>query len=613
MCGIAGYSDFSNTTERHVVDEMISQIVYRGPDSYGTYHDPSNITGLGVRRLKIIDLTTGDQPIHNEDKSLTIVFNGEIYNYKELKGDLIKKGYKFRTESDTEVIVHLYQEYGAKSVEKLNGMFAFAIWDDKKKQLFLARDRAGIKPLYYFRYKQSLVFASELKSILAHPKYKKSIDQGALSLFGYFGYVGGDNSIFAGIKKLLPGHFIIFDGKNISIKKYFELGKEEEIGNATLDELLASVVKLQLNADVPVGVFLSGGLDSSLIAYYVSKYKRLKSFSIGFLEKGYDESPYAKYVSKALGTKHYNETFKANDVISIFSEITKYLDEPLADASLLPTYKVSQLARSHVTVALSGDGGDELFGGYPTYQAHIMSKYLVNLPKPVVDLFITTLNQMPEKLINLAPVSFKDYSKKQLARIVLTGAKLPNPQRHFYWMRTFFLGNRNLFSVPSVDLLVSLVPQLDHVKKHSLIGQYIDFYSYMRDDFLVKTDRASMYNSLEVRVPFLDNQIINYAYQEGVDHVTMSKTKIQLRKLLIDTLPDIAKRPKKGFGIPLPEWMRGKLKDFTWSWIDNDKLYNYVDRKEIKNLWDEHQKGQVNNAGSLWQLVVFSGWLKNWA
>lgn len=612
MCGIAGFVDNSSDKEK-IIKAMTDEIIHRGPDSSGKFISKDGKVALGIRRLSIIDLKTGDQPISSSDGSITVVFNGEIYNYRKLREDLKNIGYKFRTTSDTEVLVYLYQEYGEKMADKLNGMFAFAIWDERGQKLFIARDRAGIKPLYYYFNDGIFVFGSEIKTILKYPKVKREVDRDSLILYGYLGYVPGEYAIFRGIKKLLPGYSLTFEKGNLKIKKYFELGVKEGESSQSLDKLLTKSVEMQLNADVPVGVFLSGGLDSSLIAYYISKVKKLKSFSISFEDKRFDESNHAKYVADILGTEHYDEKFTSKDVVRIFNRVSKKLDEPLSDASLLPTFKVSELARKHVKVALSGDGGDELFGGYPTYQAHIISKFLRFLPDSIVNLFLKFIRNIPEELINLVPASFKDYSKKDLAEIVLEGLKLSNPERHMYWMRTFFLGKDTLFGKPSSIVLNSLIPVSDYIKKPSLEGQFIDYHSYLRDDFLVKSDRASMYNSLEVRVPFLDNDVIDWAFQKGVRHVTLNDTKIELRKLLESDLPEIAKRPKKGFGIPLYEWMRGELKEYIYSYLSNKKLYDYIEKKKIDTLWKEHQSGKVNNSGTLWQLTVLSGWLSNWA
>jgi len=613
MCGIAGYVDFSRKVGGNILRPMIDSIAYRGPDSWGEFHSKENIAHLGVRRLRIIDLKKGDQPIKSEDGEIVIVFNGEIYNYKELKKVLIRKGHRFKTESDTEVIVHGYEEFGESYIEKLNGMFTFAIWDNRNRKLILARDRVGIKPLYYFYNDDSLVFGSEPKTILKYPYFKKELNSESLELYFYFGFIPGYTSIYKSIEKVPPGHYLVFKDKKDKRalrKKYFELKTQETENNESLDGILENSVRRQLVSDVPVGVFLSGGLDSSLIAYYISKYKKLKSFSIGFSEPGFDESEHAHYVAKMIGTKHYSVEFGSKDVVPIFEKVVKNLDEPFSDASLIPTFKVNSLASEHVTVVLSGDGGDELFGGYPTYQAHILRNYLQFIPKFFLEKSSKIIDYFPEEFLNLIPLSFKDYSKKRLAKIVLESMRLENPERHWYLMRTFFLGDNLISKKPDLKKLTSILPKekLGSAKE----GQIIDLYTYLVDDFLVKADRASMYNSVEVRVPYLDNEVIDYAFTTKETHVNFLKTKIQLRRLLEKKLPNIAKRPKKGFGIPLEKWLRGDLKEFANSMLENRKIYNYLEKKKVDKLWKEHLDGSVNNSGAIWQLIIFSGWLNNW-
>lgn len=614
MCGIAGYVDFNKKTPPSVLGRMTDSITYRGPDSWGAYFNKTKTVGLGIRRLSIIDLTTGDQPIKNEDGNVTVIFNGEIYDYKNLQGKLLKNGHFLKTKSDTEVLVHLYEEYGEKMVEYLNGMFAFAIWDEKNQKLFVARDRFGIKPLYYWSDGKLLLFGSEPKTILEYQGFKKKIDDESLSLYFYLGYIPSDKSIYKSIYKLKPGHYLAFDKSGLKIKKYFELKKDNGIENTDLKTLIEKSVKMQLISDVPVGVFLSGGLDSSLIAYYISKFKKLKSFSIGFKEKGFDESDFAHYAAKKIGTEHYSAEFSPKDVVGSFGQITSELDEPFADASLFPTYKVSKLARGYVKVVLSGDGGDELFGGYPTYQAHIIADYLGKLALLNNDFLLNLLNITPDFLLNLLPTSFKDYPKRKLAKIVLRGIKLDNiAERHLYWMRTFFLGEEVLYKNPNFRVFDELVPKSEYKSNPAKIGQMIDFRTYLPDDFFFKVDRASMYNSLEVRVPYLDNNVVNYAFSTKKPHVNLLRTKIQLRNLLKDDLPDIAKRPKKGFGIPLEKWLTSDLKELGHSMLFNKRLSDFVDENKIKSLWKDHQDGTKNNSGNLWLLIMFSGWLQNWS
>jgi asparagine synthase (glutamine-hydrolysing) len=368
---------------------------------------------------------------------------------------------------------------------------------------------------------------------------------------------------------------------------------------------------MQLQADVPVGVFLSGGLDSSLITYYISKLAKLKSFSISFDVPGYDESEHARAVAKRLGTKHYAETFKPSDVISIFSEVSSKLDEPFADAAFLPTYKVSKLARKHVKVALSGDGADELFGGYPTYQAHLFSKYLNFLPNAIIEYFLMILEIMPESLIDMFPTSFKDYPKKELASILLRGVKKDLFSRHMFLMRTFFLGSNSVFKEPDLASVRKLIPDLSKID-YKKRAQVIDFHTYLPDDFFFKVDRASMYNSLEVRVPYMDNDIIDFAFSTRLRHVDMFKTKKIFRKLVEEKIPEIAKRPKRGFGVPLSKWFKKELKDFAWENLNNKKLHQLSSKSEIEKVWKEYQNGRESNAGTIWMLIVLSGWLDNW-
>src|SRR3989344_364434 len=614
MCGIAGYVDFEGETDPKVLGRMTDSIAYRGPDSSGKYFNKNKSVGLGIRRLSIIDLATGDQPIKNEDGNVVVVYNGEIYGYKNLRDDLIKNGHKLKTKSDTETLVHLYEQYGEKMAGMLNGMFSFVIWDEKNQKLFIAKDRYGIKPLYYTVVGKKLIFGSEPKSILSNSGFKKAVSDEGLSSYFYLGYTLGEKSIYRNIFKLLPGHYLTFDKWGLKVQSYFELGQNKELENANLDSLLEKSVQTQLISDVPVGVFLSGGLDSSLIAYYISKFKKLKSFSIGFKEEGYDESFHAHYVAKKIGTEHYSEEYSPEDVIDSFNQITSRLDEPFADASLFPTFKVSKLARQYVKVVLSGDGGDELFGGYPTYQAHLFKNYVDKLYFLNGDTLLSFLNFTPDFLLNLLPVSFKDYPKKKLAKIVLNGLKIKDSdQRHFYWMRTFFLGEERIYQKDhnKSELKLSLSYKLDDT--HINVGQLIDFHSYLPDDFFFKVDRASMYNSLEVRVPFMDNNVVDYAFSTKKTHLNLLKTKIQLRSLLKEKLPEIAKRPKKGFGIPLEIWLKGDLKELGKAAISNEKMYEYVNEKKIKKLWDDHQSGEKNNSGNLWLLIMFSGWLKNWS
>lgn len=601
MCGITGYADFSSKNINHNLNKMTDSILYRGPDSSGHFYDRNKKIGLGIRRLSIIDLSTGDQPIRNEDGSIVIVFNGEIYNFKSLKRDLIKDGHKFKTKSDTEVLVHLYEKYGTKMCKHLNGMFVFAIWDKNKARLFMGRDQAGVKPLYYYNAGKTLVFGSEPKTILKHPLYKNEIDRKALADYFYLGYFTGEKSIYSGIKKLLPGHSLSFSKSGLKIYQYYE---PKIVGNpeGSLEDLFTESVEMQMFADVPVGIFLSGGLDSSLVAYYLSKSrKNLKTFSISFEDKSFDEAPFAEVVAKKIGSKHTTDTFGSKDVIDSFEKITGLLDEPFADPSLFPTFKLAKITRKHVKVALSGDGGDELFGGYPTYFGHLVAQKLQFIPGFSVDIALGILGKFP--------VSHKNYALKDVASNSFSGLKLTPIERHLLWMSV--TNNKKIYKKPNFKWIKSIMKRYEKVEL-SRSMQLLDYHTYLPDDLLFKVDRAAMYNSLEVRVPFLDPRIIDLAYSTNKKHVGYFKTKIMLRKMLENDLPEIAKRNKKGFGIPVAKWINSDLKDLIYTYVANKKIDDYLDRKLVDQIYRNHIKNKQNNAKVIWAIVMFSAWLDNW-
>lgn len=603
MCGITGYIDLESPIEQAHIFPMLDSIYHRGPDDKGIYFDTN--VAFGVRRLSIIDLKTGHQPICNEDKSIWVIFNGEIYNFWNLRKNLLQKHHSFATKTDTEVLVHLYEHYGEDFPRYLNGMFTFALWDRKQKKLILGRDHAGIKPLYIYQKGEKVVFGSELKTILKYPKIKKQIDLDALDLYASLGYIPQPFSILKNIYKLKPGSIFIFSPNGKKEKIFWDFANIKKTQDSSLHNVLTQSVALQSRADVPLGVFLSGGIDSSLITYYLSRMqkRKIKTFSISFKEKSFDESPYFNQVAKILGTQHYDDSFDASDALSLFPDIVEQLDEPLADPSLLPTYKLCRLARKHVTVVLSGDGGDELFGGYPTYQGHVWANSMQRLPAFAIRLLIYISQKFPQK--------FSNYSLQEQLDIFLSGLKLPSYQRHLLWMGidktnpNLHLKKSNWFKEISGN-----VDKLSFPKRTKM--QILDFLTYLTDDLLVKVDRASMYNSLEVRVPFLDPNVIQYAFstQNHVDHFT---TKKQLRTLLKDILPgEIIRRKKKGFGIPIASWIHGPMKELVYDHITNPTLHDYFNKKMIQRIWDKHQRQEYNYARKLWMLTMFSAWLYEW-
>lgn len=613
MCGIAGIVNFDKNPEKSQILGMLSQIKHRGPDQRGLYIDQN--VSMGIQRLSIIDLSTGNQPIKNEDGSVAVIFNGEIYNFKELTDLLKRKGHIFKTKSDTEVLVHLYEVYGENMSKYLNGMFAFAIWDKSKKKIFISRDPVGIKPLYYYHRGNNLIFGSELKSILINPLIEKKINADALRNYSLFGYVPGNLSMFENIYKLPSGHNLIFNKDGKKIVNFFDVSSSKISSNLSIDKVLEEAVLSQSIADVPLGVLLSGGIDSSLVTYYLTKKlgQKIKTFSIAFKDKSFDESVFAKTVSRYFKTDHYQETFGSKDVINLFPQIIEKMDEPLADPSLFPTFKLCNLARKHVKVVLSGDGGDELFGGYPTYQGHIVAERFGKfIPKVLISIGLWLTNQ--------SKVSFGNYPVSEIAKIFLKGFKENDFKRHIMWMSLHNLDNLLKTDLLKDNDILNSNPFKEYKKKIGNITkisttkyQLLDFYTYLVDDLLVKIDRASMFNSLEVRVPFLDLKVISYAFNNDVNHVSLYRTKKVLRTILKGNLPSsIIDRKKKGFGMPLSRWLHDDLEEIAYEYLQNKNLHAYFNKEKISKIWEDHKLKKQNNSKLIWMLVMFSGWLDRW-
>lgn len=599
MCGIAGIVDFSSRVLPSQIGKMTQTIVHRGPDSGGRF--VNGPVGLGIRRLKIIDLLTGDQPISNEDGSLTVVFNGEIYNYKLIRGQLLKKSHKLTTTSDTETIVHLYEDHGSEFLKKLNGMFAFALWDDRSQRLLLARDHAGIKPLFYCHSGKKLIFGSEIKTILSALPQTPFIDPDPLFLYSYLGYVPTPRTIYKNIFQLPPGSTLTFSRSGLKIHQYYNLFDQNYSESTDLDSLLNTVVARQAIADVPVGLLLSGGLDSSILAYYLTRQQRdVQSFSISFADADFNEGHHAAQVAKILGTSHFDRPYSATDFLADFPNIQKLMDQPFADPSLFPTYHVDRLASQHVKVALSGDGGDEIFAGYPTYLGHRFADLLPFIPKQLSDL----ARSLPSIKLPLFSASYK--LSDTLANFI-SGLGLSPTRRQLQWMIYFTTGQMaplKLFETPPIKELLSHPYPPDAVKA----AQLLDFQTYMRDAMLLKSDRASMFNSLEVRVPYLDRDIISYAFSQHTPFTSLFQTKLPLRNLLRDKLPEsIRRRPKKGFGLPLSDWLTGPLCDLISSYIYRSDISDYFPRVFVDSLWAKRQ------FRSIWMVFAFSFWHETWA
>ena len=618
MCGIAGYFGQGN---EEVLKRMIISLKHRGPDDQGFYIKDK--IGLGHRRLNIIDLKTGHQPITNENKTVWLIFNGEIYNFIELREDLEKKGHKFKTESDTEIIVHLYEERGEDFLKELNGMFALALWDEQKKKLILARDRLGQKPLYYSLINNTLIFGSELKALFQHHLIKKELDLDSLNQYLLYEYVPTPQTIIKGVSKLEPGHFLVYKNNNLEERVYWnvEFNKFNESVDcfSGFEQLLEDAVKKRLVADVPLGVFLSGGIDSSAITYFAQKNSsnRIKTFSIGFTDKSFDESAYAAQVAKFLNTEHYHQNCTPTDLLNSIDDIGQINDEPFADASVIPTYLLSKFTRQKVTVALGGDGGDELLAGYPTFQALKFAKLFRVLPK------IT--RKTIQKAVDYWPASFDNFSLDFRIKKLLSGYDYSPEVQNQIWLGSFTpLQNQKLFLsdiANQIDFNQSfskLNQFVEEVKDQSLGHRLIYLYlkQYLTDDILVKTDRASMFTSLEVRAPFLDYRLVEFVNSLPY-HLKLKgwQTKYLLKQVMKDKLPDnIINRPKKGFGLPIAKWVTNELKDFTFDLL-NEKdikkqgIFNYP---EIKNILNEHMDKKVDHRKKIWTLLMFQQWYKQY-
>ena len=616
ICGIAGRS-YNSDTAGNIISKMLSTLYHRGPDDKGILID--NNIALGMRRLSIIDIEGGHQPMSNEDESVWVVSNGEIYNFLELKEDLKKKGHLFKTRSDTEVILHLYEENSLDFISKLNGMFSFCIWDKKRSTVLLARDRFGIKPLYYTFKENSLIFASELKAILAFPGIKKEINLNALNSYLSLEYIPSPFSIFKNIHKLPPAHILIYRDGNISIKKYWELKldnklkiKNEIEASEILSALLKQSIKSHFVSDVPIGVYLSGGIDSSAIAALSNELfpNTIKTFSIGFREDSFDETLYSKKIAGLFNTEHRCRVFGYNDAISALPQIVEMLDEPLADSSIFPTYILSKFSKEYVTVALSGDGGDEIFAGYPTYQAHLFMKYYNRIPY-----FLR--KKAVEKLISKMPVDYRNFSLDFIAKKFISGADMQEPlRRHIEWMSAFNDKDKRYLcnGWPDIQQEEGFFSSLDLPENADdlTLVQKLDIDTYLRDDLLVKTDRASMINSQEVRVPFLDHRLVEFVFSLPSNlRVKNFRTKHILKETMKGALPkNIINRKKKGFGMPIALWIKNQMRDYVLDMLSEGRikkqgLFSY---EYIEHILDEHINNKANNHKKIWVLFMFELW-----
>lgn len=628
MCGICGfvYSDPARPADLKRLEDMCRSIAHRGPDHEGHY--VAGNVALGNRRLSIIDLDGGDQPISNEDDTVWVAFNGEIYNYKDLTALLSRRGHEFRTHSDTEVIVHAYEEFGDEFLQHLNGMFAIALFDTKKHRLVLARDRTGIKPLYYTIHDGALVFGSELKAVLAYGAVPRSVDLVALNEYLSFEYVPTPRTIFSNISKLPPGHAMSFSKGEAKTWQYWDinLARSENIqakGIADYTEELTGVfrdvIQKEMISDVPIGVLLSGGVDSSAITSLMTELSpgRVKSFSITFDDSSFDESRYARKVANHLGTEHYDLTLTPDMTLDLMPRIADFMDEPLGDSSLVPTFLLSQFTRGYVKTALGGEGGDELLAGYSTLQAHRLVEYYERLLPSVVRL------KLIPWVVDLMPVSYDNISLDFKVRRFIGGRGVPPAVRHHRWLGSFTPAQKEqlLRSWVRVEEKDTYDVVFDHLQKCGVSEAtnqilYADMKLYLEGNILPKTDRASMANSLEVRVPFLNHTLVEYL--AGVPHnlkLRRFTTKFLLRRAMRDRLPkEIVNRGKKGFNMPVAKWLTGPLRPLAEDLFSEERLKRdgYFDSKIVRRILDDHMSGRCDQRKLLWTLLAFQLWHDKW-
>ena len=602
---------------------MCVALAHRGPDDEGSVHN-DGVT-LGIRRLSIIDLEGGHQPIHNEDSRTWVVQNGEIYNHLELRAELEAAGHQFSSRSDTEVLVHGYEEWGEGMVERLNGMFAFALHDRRRGLVLLARDRMGIKPMHYAASGTRLAFASELKALLVDPALRGGVDPVALDQYLALEFVPSPRSMVLGICKLPPAHTLtwaVADGA-VVLRRYWEPSLAEGTGSTgsarSLDshcqELLGALresVRKELISDVPVGVFLSGGIDSSAVAAMMTQLgSEVKSFSVGFADRSFDESGYARQLAAHLGTDHHELVLEPEMLLGLIPKLPSLLDEPLGDASIIPTYLLSEFTRRHVKVALGGDGGDELFAGYPTLQAHRLAAYYRRVPGLL-------RRGLVEPVVRRLPVSRGNLSFDFRAKRFVNGAGYPVVERHRRWMGSFADEERSaLLSAEVREALARSGPDrgLDKaLGSRDPLNQVllIDMRGYLENDILVKLDRASMMASLEGRVPLLNNDFVEYATGLPLDMKLRGlRSKFLFKRALRGLVPDaILRRPKKGFGIPVAEWFRGPLREQMLSVLSPERMARkgFFEPAAVAALVREHLDGRRDNRKQLWTLFAFELW-----
>jgi asparagine synthase (glutamine-hydrolysing) len=629
MCGIVGIveSDLSRPVLPEELGRMVQMLVHRGPDDEGRVMRPG--VGLGMRRLAIIDVATGQQPFGNETDEIQLVANGEIYNFHELRTELQAHGHAIRTQSDIEVLVHAYEEWGLDFLLRVRGMFALALWDGRTRTLIAARDRAGEKPLYWTKTSRGLLLASEVKALLVRPEVARDLDPEAVDQFLTYEYVIAPRTILKGVHKLPPGHYLTYRDGEVAVRRYWDAAnvqtrswKEDEAAEALREALRRATVS-QMMADVPLGAFLSGGIDSSTIVAFMSEasLQPVNSFSIGFDDGTYNELPYAREVAGLFETNHRERTVSPN-LHQMFDKLVVHLDEPFADVSLFPTYLVSQLAREHVTVALSGDGGDELFGGYDAYQAQQLASRFAWMGDALLPAAAAVAAALP-------PTEKKKGMVNKFKRFTLGATQAPQDLGHYRWM--VYLSGRakqRLYTaalrqaLTGSDVYAPVRQTLARYGHDDLLNRqlYTDLSLYLADDILVKVDRMSMATSLETRAPFLDADVMELAFsmpghfkvrESGGGLGTSMDRKWILKRAMQGILPDrILSRKKEGFSIPMKNWLRRELQPLMRALLSPERIARrgLFEPAEVTRLVEDHVAGRENYAHTLFPLMVFERW-----
>ncbi len=606
-----GHAPLRLETEFALVHRMCEVIRHRGPDDEGIHVEPG--LGLGMRRLSIIDLAGGRQPIHNETSSVWVVFNGEIYNYRELRAELEARGHVFATVSDTETIVHAYEQWGEGVFERLRGMFGIALWDQPRRTLLLARDRAGIKPLHYAERGGRLYFASEIKSLIAAGAIDQRLDLRALDHYLAFLYTPRDASIFEGVRKLPPGHYLRWRDGNVEVRQYWKVGSVESFTGTEQDaavalrSVLADAVRSHMVSDVPLGAFLSGGVDSSAVVGLMAEAssRPVQTFSIGFDEPQFDELEHARIVAQHFATDHHEFVVRP-DGLSILDSLVSHFDEPFADSSAIPTWYVSEIARRHVTVVLSGDGGDELFGGYDRYLPHPRVARFDRLPLPGLRSLAGAV--WPHLPHGATGKNFlRHVAKSDRGRYIDSVAMFQADERESLYSADV----RRALAADAEAVLEQHFDRFSALPLHSQMMR-LDFETYLPEDVLTKVDRMSMAHSIESRVPLLDNEVIDFAATLPARFkIARERRKHILKEAVRPLLPSsILDRRKQGFGIPLGVWFRGGLTDLFSDVLDSPRARQrgYFEPSFTSRLVREHLSGQRDHTLRLWQLLVFELW-----